>query len=58
MAMAKQPDVVVIDGQQKKAAVIDVGLPRDTNIRNKEHKKLEKHQRLKEEPGGDTAVPV
>ena len=29
--------------------VVDVAIPRDGNIRKKEHKKLEKYQGLKEE---------
>lgn len=33
----------------KKAAVIYVATPNDSNIRKKEHKKLEKYQELREE---------
>ncbi len=47
--MANQPDIVLIDKQQKKAVVIDVAIPSDSNIRKKEHEKLEKYQGLKEE---------
>ncbi|XP_015256200.1 PREDICTED: programmed cell death 1 ligand 1-like [Cyprinodon variegatus] len=48
--MANQPDIVLIDKQQKKAVVIDVAIPSDSNIKKKEHEKLEKYQGLKEEP--------
>ncbi len=49
LVMANQPDIVLIDKQQKKALVIDVAIPSDSNIRKKEHEKLEKYQGLKEE---------
>lgn len=42
-------DIVVVDKQRKTAAVIDVAIPSDINIRKKEYKKLEKYQRLREE---------
>ena len=49
LVMANQPDIVLIDKQQKKAVVIDVAIPSDSNIRKKEHEKLEKYQGLKKE---------
>lgn len=49
MVMANQPDVVVADKQQKRTIVIDVTVPSDTTTKQKEHKKLEKYQGLKEE---------
>ncbi|KAF7640661.1 hypothetical protein LDENG_00024680, partial [Lucifuga dentata] len=44
--LANQPDMVVIDKQQKRAVVIDVAVavPADSNIRKKEHEKIEKYQ--------------
>ena len=47
--LANQPDIVVIDKQKKEAVVIDIAVPSDSNIKNKEYKKLEKYQGLKEE---------
>ncbi|KAF7666275.1 hypothetical protein LDENG_00113730, partial [Lucifuga dentata] len=47
--LANQPDVVVVDKEQKRAVVIDVAVPADSNIRKKEHEKIEKYQGLKEE---------
>lgn len=49
MVMANQPDIVVVDKQQKKAVVIDVAILSDTDIRKKAEEKLEKYQSLKEE---------
>ena len=47
--MSNQPDIMLIDKQQKKAVVIDVAIPSDNHIRKKEHEKLEKYQGLEEE---------
>ncbi|KAF7642383.1 hypothetical protein LDENG_00258740, partial [Lucifuga dentata] len=47
--LANQPDTVVVDKEQKRAVVTDVAVPVDSNIRKKEHKKIEKYQGLKEE---------
>ena len=41
--LANQPDIVVVDKQKKEAMVIDVAVPRDSNIK-KEYEKLEKYQ--------------
>lgn len=49
MVMANQPDIVVMDKQQKTVVVVDVAIPSDSNIRKKEQEKLEKYQGLKEE---------
>uniref|UniRef100_A0A3B3HW39 Reverse transcriptase domain-containing protein n=1 Tax=Oryzias latipes TaxID=8090 RepID=A0A3B3HW39_ORYLA len=49
MVMANQPDIVVVDKEQRKAVVVDVAVPSDGNIRKKEHEKLEKYQGLREE---------
>ncbi|KAF7647953.1 hypothetical protein LDENG_00164190, partial [Lucifuga dentata] len=49
LLLANQPDMVVVDKEQKKAVVIDVAVPADSNIRKKEHEKIEKYQGLKEE---------
>ncbi len=49
MVVANQPNIVIVDKQQKKAVVINVVIPSDSNIKKKEHEKLEKYQGLKEE---------
>ena len=42
--MANQPDIVLIDKQQKKAVVIDIAILSKSNIKKKDHEKLEKYQ--------------
>ncbi|KAF7649100.1 hypothetical protein LDENG_00146690 [Lucifuga dentata] len=37
-----QPDMMVVDKEQKRAVVINVAVPADSNIRKKEHEKIEK----------------
>lgn len=51
MAMDNQPNVVILDKQQRKAIVIDRAIPSDGNIKKKERDKLEKYQGLKKELG-------
>ena len=46
--VANRPDIMAVDRQGKKAIVVDVTIPSDSNIRKKEHEKLEKYQGLKE----------
>lgn len=41
--MANQLDTLVVDKQRKTAIVIDVAIQSDSNIRMKEHMKLEKY---------------
>ncbi|KAF7641260.1 hypothetical protein LDENG_00287520 [Lucifuga dentata] len=38
--LANQPDMVVVDKEQKRALVIDVVVPADSNIRKKEHRPM------------------
>ncbi|TWW64501.1 Transcription factor 7-like 1-B HMG box transcription factor 3-B [Takifugu flavidus] len=49
MVVVNQPDIVMIDKHQKTVVVIDEAIPSDSNIRKKEHEKLENYQGLKEE---------
>ncbi|TWW69251.1 hypothetical protein D4764_18G0000570 [Takifugu flavidus] len=49
MVVANEPDIVVVDKHEETVVVIDVAIPNDSNIRKKEHEKLEKYQGLKEE---------
>ncbi|KAF7643158.1 hypothetical protein LDENG_00244290 [Lucifuga dentata] len=41
--------MVVVDKEQKRTILIDVAVPADSNIRKKEHQKIQKYQGLKEE---------
>lgn len=40
--------LILVDKEDKKAVVADVAVPRDGNIRKKEHDKLDKYLGLKE----------
>lgn len=37
--LVNQPDIAVVNKEQKRAIVIDVTIPADSNIRKKEHEK-------------------
>lgn len=43
MNLLYQLDIVVVEMQKKRAVVIDVTILSDSNIRKKEHEKLEKY---------------
>ena len=47
--MVNQPDIVVVDKEQKRMVVIDLAIPADANIREKDNEKVEKYQGLKEQ---------
>ena len=47
--LANQPDIVVVDKKTKTATIIDIAVPNDSNIANKEKEKIEKYQPLREE---------
>lgn len=49
MVVTSQPDVLVVDKQEKRPVVVDVAIPNDSNLRKKEQGKLEKYQGLKEQ---------
>ena len=44
---ARRPDIVVIDKTTRTAAIIDVAVPNDNNIKSKEQEKVEKYQDLR-----------
>ena len=46
---ANQPDIVIVDKERKESTIIDIAVPNDINIKEKEHEKIEKYQPLKEE---------
>lgn len=39
LVMAHQPAIIIVDNKQKKDTVIDIAIPSDSNIRQKEHLK-------------------
>lgn len=50
MLVVNQPEIMVVNKQVKTASVADVTNPSDSNMRQKEQKKLKKYQGLREEP--------
>ena len=49
LVMANQPVIVVVYKLQKKAVVVDVAIPSDSNTKKKQWKNVEKNKGLKEE---------
>jgi hypothetical protein len=49
MVQHNQPDIVLIDKDAKTGLIIDIAVPMDGNIRDKELEKIDKYQQLKEE---------
>ena len=49
MVGANQPDIVLINKPERKALIIDIAVPADTNLRDKELEKITKYQPLCEE---------
>ena len=64
MIQAKRPDIVVVSKVKKEAMIIDVAIPGDKRVSDKEQEKIEKCSFLKDEtgrlwqmnPGKDIAV--
>ena len=46
---ARRPDLVFIDKKEKEVVIIDVAIPGDDRVKDKELEKLEKYQLLKDE---------
>ena len=46
---ARRPDIVVVDKVKKEAMVMDVAIPGDTKVCDKEREKIEKYSLLKDE---------
>ena len=49
MVEARRPDIIFVDQQAKGAKIIDVAIPGDTRVKDKELEKIEKYQFLREE---------
>jgi hypothetical protein len=41
---ARRPDIVVLDKEERKLTIIDVAVPSDANIKDKEKEKITKYQ--------------
>ena len=46
---ARRPDLILVDKKAKSCVIIDVAIPGDCRIREKEIEKIEKYQNLKKE---------
>ena len=46
---ARRPDLILVDKKAKSCVIINVAVPDDCRIREKEIKKIEKYQNLKRE---------
>ena len=46
---ARRPDIMVVNKQERKCTIIDIAVPADKRIGEKENEKVEKYQNLKRE---------
>ena len=44
---ARQPDIALVNKNEKSCAIIDIAIPGDIRVSEKEQKKIEKYQELK-----------
>ena len=51
MIEARSPDIIVIDKKERKGIIIDIAVPADVRVWEKEREKVEKYQDLKREIG-------
>ena len=49
MIEARRPDIVAVDKVKKETMIIDVAIPGDTRVCDKEREKIEKYSLLKDE---------
>ena len=45
---ARRPDIIVIDKKERKGIIIDIAVPADVRVGEKEREKVEKYQDFKE----------
>ena len=51
MVEARRPDIIFVDKKKKEIKILDVAVPGDGRVQDKEFEKIEKYQLLKEEVG-------
>ena len=51
MVEARRPDIVFVDKKEKEVKIIDIAVPGDVRVKDKELEKIEKYQLLREEVG-------
>ena len=49
MIEARRPDIIVIDKKERKGLIIDIAVPADVRVEEKEREKVKKYQDLKRE---------
>ena len=47
MIEGRRPDIIVIDKKERKGIIIDIAVPADVRVREKERENVEKCQNLK-----------
>ena len=45
----RRPDIVIIDKEDKNCFIVDIAIPRDSRLDDKESEKVEKYQDVKRE---------
>ena len=48
---ARRPDIVIVDKRENSCIIVDIAVPADKRILDKENEKIEKYQELKREIG-------
>ena len=48
---ARRPDIILIDKKERKVIIIDIAVPADVRVGEKEREKMEKYQDLKRKTG-------
>ena len=51
MIEARRPGIIVIDKKERKGLIIDIAVPADVRVQEREREKVEKYQDLKREIG-------
>ena len=51
MIEARRPDIILIDKKERKEIIIDIAVPADVRVGEKEREKMEKYHDLKREIG-------
>ena len=51
MREERKPDIIAIDKKEQRAIIIDIAVPAEVRVREKERQKVEKYQDLKREIG-------
>ena len=51
MIEERKPDIIVIDNKEQRRIIIDIAVPADVRVREKERQKVEKYHDLKREIG-------